>query len=203
MKKNKAQTRRKKLSRQFAVMVFAIQMITAVIFCILVRAEAVNIYLSAKNDIISEWLGKEAGIMNLDEYNPSPSWNLDYWKAHYTELALDVDSYAEILSDEDTERFYDFSSTLSKSCEDDQEAAKVLNAMSADEQLKYASLQFLGFLELFGRHSDNYGYEGCSCYMPLEDGQYMVILEQDKECNILNDARGCLSAGIWSCPSMP
>ena len=183
MKKNKAQTGTKKLSRQYAVMVFAIQMITALIFCLLVRIEAVNIYLSAKNDIISEWLGKETRVMDLDYYNPSPSWNLDYWKAHYTEFSLDIDSY-----DEDTDPLYAFSYELKEKCEDDQEAAAILNAMSADEQLKYARFQYYDFLILFGRHSDNYGYEGCSCFIPLENGKYMVLVEQDKECNMLNDA---------------
>ena len=182
MMKNEAHLGRKKLSRQYAIMVFAVQMITALILCFLVRAEAVNIYLSAKNDIISEWLGKETKVMDLDYSNPSPSWNLDYWREHYTEFSLKVDY------EDDYYWLYDFADELSENSENEQEAAKVLNAMSPDEQLEYARFQFSGFLTVFGRHSNNYGYEGSSCFIALEDGRYMVIVEQDKERNMLNDA---------------
>ena len=44
---------RRKLSRQYAVMVFAVQMVMVIIIGILVRMESINIYLSAKNDMIS------------------------------------------------------------------------------------------------------------------------------------------------------
>ena len=187
MDKSRKRTGRKKLSRQYAVMVFAVQLLTSLILCFLVRAEAVNIYLSAKNDMISEWLGKETRVMDLDDYNPSPSWDLDYWKEHYTEFYTNRESYDDKLIEADRDRLYDFSYELSETCENEQEVIEALNAMSPEKQLEYARFQFEGFMTLFGRHSENYGYEGCSCFAELEDGRYMVIAEQDKERNMLNE----------------
>ncbi|MBR5090445.1 MAG: HD-GYP domain-containing protein [Ruminiclostridium sp.] len=184
MDKNKKRTGRKKLSRQYAVMVFAVQLITSLALCFLVRAEAVNIYLSAKNDMISEILVKEAGALSMDNYNPTPSWELDYWKEHYTELDTDVERYDEGLTEEEEDHLFDFSYSLNG---DEIAAEEYLNALPHEEQFRYAAFQFYGFLELFKRRSDYYGYEGCSCFMDLGNGEYMVLVDQDKDAVFIND----------------
>ena len=185
MEKNKKQRGRKKLSRQYAVMVFAIQMITALILCILVRMECINIYLSAKNDMITDWIRKEMLALNEDEFNPSPSWNLDYWKDHYTKFSSDIDSHDEEFTDEEVENFYDLSYELSCGGE---KAENVLNSMSREEQFDFAKFQYYSFLLLFGRASEYYGYEGNSCFIEVGSGKYMVLADFENKINSLIDS---------------
>lgn len=84
-------------------MFFAVQMILAVIIGILVRMESINIYLTAKNEMISELLKKEAKALDLDNSNPSPSWCFDYWKAHYAEFSTDIEALEENFTEEEVE----------------------------------------------------------------------------------------------------
>ncbi len=177
---------RRKLSRQYAVMVFAVQMVMVIIIGILVRMESINIYLSAKNDMISEMLRKEAVAMDKDIYNPAPSWCFDYWKAHYPDLLIDLSTFEEEITDEETDYFYELSEELGY--EDEETAEEFLNAMPEDEQLLYAKFQLFDYMELFGRKTDYYGYEGCSCFIDIGNGEYLILVDKDEDRNSLSDS---------------
>ena len=79
--------------------------------------------------------------------------------------------------------------------EDEAEIRAFLDAMSDEEQLKYAKFQFACFMSLLGRKTDYYGYEGCSCFMPCEDGRYMILAELNEEREFLNDTINIENAG--------
>ena len=178
-------TGRKKLSRQYAFMIFVVQTIMVIIIGIPVRRESINIYLSAKNDMISEMLKKEAGAMDLDKLNPAPSWCLDYWKAHYTDLFFDISEYEAEITEEEMDYYYDIAFELSEN-EDVEAAEEYLNSLSEKDQLEYAKLQLYDYRDLFGRKTDYYGYEGCACFIDLGNGEYLVLVDKDEDRVDLN-----------------
>ena len=181
MTKNK-QTGHKKLSRQYAIMVFVVLMITILVVCFLVRMKGIDIYLSANNDMISEILRKEKAAFDKDNYNPSASWNFDYWKEHYTEFSTNEEKFKNEYTEEEIEHFYELAEQLD---EDPDNVAKNLNALPAEEQLGYARFQYYSLMILFGRKTDYYGYEGCSCFIDLGNGKYMVLADQEDRKSVV------------------
>ena len=50
---------RRKLSRQFVIMIITIQAVVVLLFCILIRIGSIQIYLTAKQDALSTDLNED------------------------------------------------------------------------------------------------------------------------------------------------
>ena len=191
MKKDK--TGRKKLSRQLVIMVFVVQAITLLIIAVMVRKGSINIYLSAKNDIISSQLINVKERVENDSFMIPLSNNIDYWQNHYEEISQDFNNPESFLIPE--EEYYQNialdikAAEKSESDAEKEKAYQKLDELSDEQKLKFYELQYYYFISSFkGSAEGFYGYEGTGCFANLKDGRYIDLVWIDDNENVYEDS---------------
>ena len=181
----KTKTARKKLSRQYVIMVLIVQIITAFFFCDIIRKETIDIYLSAKNDLLSTVLNLQRDGLYMDVL-PAFSWGLDYWKENYEKLAdINHQNYEALITDEGEEFFEDIYTQLT---DDEDEDRAFLNSLSPEEQLEFARYLYIELLMTSGGTTDFYGYEGSCWFISKGNGEYIVLAHQFADQSFLYDS---------------
>ncbi|MBR6382849.1 MAG: HD-GYP domain-containing protein [Lachnospiraceae bacterium] len=192
MKKDK--TGRKKLSRQLVIMVFVIQAITLLIIAAMVRKGSINIYLSAKNDIISSQLINVKERVENDTFLIPLSNNIDYWQNHYEEISRDYKDSENTLTPDEEEYFGNIALDIKAAEKSGSEAEKAkayqkLDELSDEQKLKFYELQYYYFISSFRGNAEGfYGYEGTGCFANLKDGRYIDLVWVDESENIYEDS---------------
>lgn len=165
-------------------MVLIVQLITAFFFCDLIRKESVDIYLNAKNDLLSTVLnlqrdGFYAGIVQ------ALPWGLDYFKEHYEELQdIKISDYESIYTEEGIEFFDEISMQLT---DDEDEDRALLDSLSPEQQLLFARYLYTELLSASFGNSSFYGYEGCCLFIDKGNGEYIVLTHRYNDQSSLYD----------------
>ena len=170
MREKTRKGKRKKLSRQYGFMVFAIQAVMIILSCVMLRKGSIDIYLAAKKDAMTTDLHLDRE--NLSSMKELP-WAVEYWKEHGKELwpdGVDVDTVLE------TEGLKEWGAFVEGLPEDVEEVTDVLNSFAPEDQKKIAMYCYQKLLGSFGCVHDSMGFEGNGCFVPLGDGNYMDLV---------------------------